>query len=501
MNTPWALYWVSNAIPSKWALHHPLIHSLPAYPRSLLNFAGAVFPSSTAPFIDDYYGFTKAGRVEANFSETTFKGHAVFSEITEMGWSTLPFDGRANFRNATFEEGATFAGTHFSGGADFHNAIFKKEADFIDTHFEREAYFVEAIFEGDTIFDNSDFESVRWTTFLRSTFKEEAYFHETFFDEGAFRSASFGKLADFSKSTFGREADFSKTTFGKDANFSEVTFKQDANFSEATFTEGGRFWKLTVPSHQTALNFRDALIEQPERFSVRSTHLRPMWFIDVDAQKFDFSDIVWFKLPNGDNLALKDEIKALEDRGVNQPESLRKLTRACRRLMNNAEENRDYPAANEFHYWSMEAQRKEGLSRLGLIATLYWILSGYGERPRRAFLFLVGLWAFFAFLYMVAGPSELKVFSNFLQDILSISARDIRTFLSGLRAPSPSEIKHFWADIRPALVYSLGALARLRPEPQPDGPSGFQFLVTAEGILGPLQIALLALAIRRQVMR
>jgi hypothetical protein len=165
--------------------------------------------------------------------------------------------------------------------------------------------------------------------------------------------------------------------------------------------------------------------------------------------------------------------------------------------MNNAEENRDYSTANEFHYWAMELLRRESRwRRLGLRGTLYWVywaLSGYGERPLRAFLFLFGLWALFAFLYMVAGPAELKVFS--------ISLQHIQTFLSGLRAPSLSDIKHFGADIRPALVYSLGALARLRPEPLPEGPSGFQFLVTAEGILGPLQIALLALALRRKFMR
>ena len=36
-----------------------------------------------------------------------------------------------------------------------------------------------------------------------------------------------------------------------------------------------------------------------------------------------------------------------------------RLAQACQRLAANAEENRDYPTANEFHYWSMEAQRKD----------------------------------------------------------------------------------------------------------------------------------------------
>jgi hypothetical protein len=50
-------------------------------------------------------------------------------------------------------------------------------------------------------------------------------------------------------------------------------------------------------------------------------------------------------------------------------------------------------------------------------------------------------------------------------------------------------------------MYRLGVMARLRPEPIPEAMGLFQILVTIEGILGPLQIALLALAIRRKVMR
>ena len=43
-------------------------------------------------------------------------------------------------------------------------------------------------------------------------------------------------------------------------------------------------------------------------------------------------------------------------------------------------------------------------------------------------------------------------------------------------------------------------LGGINPEPKPD-PGWFQFLVTAEGLLEPLQIGLLLLAIRRKVMR
>jgi hypothetical protein len=129
-----------------------------------------------------------------------------------------------------------------------------------------------------------------------------------------------------------------------------------------------------------------------------------------------------------------------------------------------AEENREYPLANESYYWSMNSLREEGWRSLGAIGTLYWALSGYGGRATRAFLVLIGICAAFAALYKVFGPPKL-------------------------------------GDLGQALVYSLGAVARLNPEPRPTEPGLFQFLVIVEGLLGPLQVALLALAVRRKVMR
>jgi hypothetical protein len=126
--------------------------------------------------------------------------------------------------------------------------------------------------------------------------------------------------------------------------------------------------------------------------------------------------------------------------------------------------------------WSIKSATEEGRG-FGLVATLYWALSGYGERPRRAFGVLVGIWLAFAVLYvLLANAAPFWVFS----------ASDV------------------WQIIRyigQAAVYSLAALARLTPEPKPEEPGWFQTLVTVEGILGPLQIALVLLAVRRTVMR
>jgi hypothetical protein len=176
--------------------------------------------------------------------------------------------------------------------------------------------------------------------------------------------------------------------------------------------------------------------------------------------------------------SLQDEIRALQDRGVDSPHRL--LAKTCRELYTNYEEERDYPLASEFHYWSMDTLRREGLGRFGFIRTLYWVMSGYGERPGQAFWVLVLIWAAFTGLYWLFGPESLRVTANFLH-----SAEHFR-----------ESAAHLWQ----AAVYSLSALARLNPNPRPEG-GFFQLLVTLEGLLGPLQIALFALAVRRKVMR
>ena len=235
---------------------------------------------------------------------------------------------------------------------------------------------------------------------------------------------------------------------------------------------------------------RPPRIEKPEQFTFNTVLLHPGWFINADVRKVDFTDVQWVGMPGGPEGTIEAEVKALEEREVDSPHTL--LSQACRRLSANAEDNREYSLAKKFHYWSMDADRKRewrffkdktwrdllkreywpDIARhFGLITTLYWALSGYGVRAARAFWMLAAIWAAFTILYVLVDPSEFKDFGQ--------------------------GIAYRWQ----AAVYSLLALVRLNPEPRPEEPGVFQFLVGLEGILGPLQIALLALAIRRKVMR
>ena len=89
---------------------------------------------------------------------------------------------------------------------------------------------------------------------------------------------------------------------------------------------------------------------------------------------------------------------------------------------------------------------------------------------------LLAIYAVFAVLYMLLPSSPFSVLST-------------------------SDVCEYIGCIGQAATYSLSALARLIPAEPRLSPGLFQFLVTVEGIIGPLQIALLLLAIRRKVMR
>jgi uncharacterized protein YjbI with pentapeptide repeats len=429
------------------------------------DFSGTVFSEGTA----DFSRFVFDGN--ADFTGATFVGEADFKYAQFRGESTsflgTQFSGEStSFSSAQFSgERTSFFRAQFSGErTSFFRAQFSssKGTSFSSAQFSgAETSFTGARFSGaKTSFSGANFSSSKRTFFFVAQFSSSK--------ETSFSSAQFsGEGTSFQRARFmGKRTLFTGAQFGSAlTSFLEAIFMKEVDFTEATVKDKAFFWGSKanpVFGSEAWARFNRCRIEKPEQFTFNTVLLHPGWFINVDVRKVDFTDVKWYGMLGGPQGTLDEEIKALTERNVESPHYL--LAQACRRLSANAEENREYPLANEFHYWSMDALRKEGWRRLGLIGTLYWALSGYGVRATRAFLVLVGICAAFAALYMVFGPPKLE-------------------------------------DLGQALVYSLGAVARLNPEPRPTEPGLFQFLVIVEGLLGPLQIALLALAIRRKVMR
>jgi hypothetical protein len=124
----------------------------------------------------------------------------------------------------------------------------------------------------------------------------------------------------------------------------------------------------------------------------------------------------------------------------------------------------------------MEAQRKQVTGSTFAPWKLiwwYWLLSGYSERHIRAALWLAVILVGFALLYMLLGPVRIKAYTpaGYLQASLE------------------------------SIVYSLGVMTRLANRIPTSASVPVKSLIILEGVLGPFQIALLVLALRRRFMR
>jgi uncharacterized protein YjbI with pentapeptide repeats len=447
-----------------------------------------------------YAGFTK----DTDFNRAKFGG-----ERTDFGSAEFSSgsDNRIDFSNVKFSSGAwtTFVGAKFSGWqTDFSEAEFSgRSATFIQAEFSGEwadfsrAQFIseltdfsEAKFGGAALFSQTHFDTeinFRWAKFESNT-----YFNDTTFKYATFENANFYSTADFTRSIFHstphKGTDFRRATFKGEVYFKEVEFGGEgefegytdfyrANFLDAVKFIGGEKDKHPSPvfALKGQVSFTRARIEKPEQFSFDTVQLRPSWLVGVDARKFDFTAVRWYGLLNGSASSFDEEIKRVADKEKGRS-AHKLLAQACQRLAANAEENRDYPTANEFHYWSMEAQRKEipgsGFAPWKLI-WWYWALSGYGERQIRAAGWLIAILVGFAALYMWLGLVGVQ-----------------ETSLIGVSGAA-------WESI----VYSLGVMTRLANDIPESASVLAKSLVIIEGVLGPLQIGLFLLALRRKFMR
>lgn len=414
---------------------------------------------------------------EAGFFHTTFRSEAFFTHAT--------FKGKALFASAIFGEEAYFDGATFQAEADFRYSTFKAAAYFRDgATFQAEVDFRYSTFKGEACFrDGVTFDAT--ADFRNSTFTAEAnFFHTTFSSEALFTDAAFSRRANFVEAAFGAKADFTFATFSGEANFELTTFSGEANFSRAAFEGNLEFMKIIILA-TTSMEFQFARIDKSDHVSFHGVWLRPLWFVNVDAHKFNFFDVGWhWDIENEEIESLESKINSLTSKDTSSP--LRLLAIAYRHLAVNAEDNHRYEEASKFRYMAMEAHRLE--QRRGFafwrLSWWYWLASGYGERSLRAFAVLIGIWCVAGLLYTGVGFARWEPRIANEADAATAKRDD---------AGAPLPLKR-------ALTYSLGVMTLQRPEPKP-ATTAAHTLVLFETILGPVQAALLALAIRRKFMR
>ena len=438
------------------------------------NFSGVWFHAAT-----NFSGIEFSTRT--NFSSATFNRPVSFVESK--------FNAEANFKSALFKEGASFYRSSFGGKAQFVSTRFYGEVNFAYVPFKRGADFSQAIF-GKAAFGKSSVAFFNWANFHReASFADtkfmEASFKETKFRrEASFRTAAFNSTATFQEARFYKDADFDhaifyglvtfyRADFRAKVHFIQSAFATRAGFNRTLFRDSVRFEgtedlkmfeedskQRNMFSVQSSLDLQDAEIIKPRRVAFDALTLRPHWFVKVNPRHFDFTNVSWAT----DDL--NEEINSLETAGISHPRE--ELAIACRRLADNAEENHRYEEASGFRYMAMDTRRLKNWRGLKLrrLSWWYWLASGYGERVGRAFVVLMAVMFLFAGLYVLTGHIRVRA----------------------------------WGDVLGAVNYSLSVMALQKPEPR--AVAGLTpLLVTFETILGPVQAALLALAIRRKFMR
>lgn len=452
----------------------------------LANFVEAEFKSAhfaNAQFHND--AFLNPIRVseQTNFRSAKFFGKAYFGKAElkaayfgETEFATLVDFGEVHFANSNFEK-AQFKDRVNFGGAQFMNDVIFKETLF------KEADFKKAEFSGNASFDDSEF-------------SDEAQFEETKFKKDTlFKHTEFGKKAYFYKTRFGPEASDKKGASLKPP-LSEP--ERTISFGSARFKDMFVFESCELVG--VRLHLDSATAEQPARMVFESVNLRPIWLIGFDLRSVQFIKVRWRELRRGRIIAA--EIGTLEQENVSTP--YESLEIVCRQLAFNAEENNRYEEAADFRLVANEAHRREtwhnlraepwkweSWKSLNPMLWLYGAVSGYGERAWQAAGVLLLICFLFAFIFFFGQRSG--QWWRLAQNPSGNADPKIETGRVASQAPQ------LW-DFGEAVLYSAYVMALQKPEPLPANKRA-KILVLIETVIGPVQLALLALAIRRKFMR
>lgn len=383
-----------------------------------------------------------------------------------------------DFSGVWFPEDVSFSNRHFTHKRVlFTGATFNGAADFSDAKFEGRAYFTDATFEAGA-------------NFQMTTFKERVYFSGARFHKAA--GAAGGGRANFMGAVFNAHAKFISAVFEGDSDFAGALFRDETLFSYATFRGRTNFALASITGALTfssegqkncgfgpnaSLSFKHAKVEKSDTISFHVIRLRPHWFVDVDARKISFAHVDW------QPLSISKELRELTSEATDRPHQ--KLAAAYRHLATNAEENYQYERASVFRRRAMDVLRREDWRGFApwRLSWWYWLASGYGERASQAAVVLLAIWVFFAALYTQTG---------FARPESRAAGEAVATNGGGeVIEPVPP---------RSALTYSAAVMTLQKPEPRP-ATEAAKALVLLQTVLGPLQGALLALAIRRKFMR
>lgn len=418
---------------------------------------------------------SKMAKEDYNFAWVNFPKGFVFKEII--------FNKDVDFFYATFSGPTDFSSANFKGQVKFTEAKFAEEVRFIGTRFNGQAIFSTrffsaadfraAFFNHIAFFNGAEFKNA--ASFAMARFERNANFSTTtFLSYADFNSADFLGGANFNQTQVSTSASFISANFSGNITFSEVKFAE-ATFRKAILAEKARMYFQEIdPTYGRTLNkkkyhalnidFTYMQIEAGASLLFQNISLSLAKFSGTDVSNMHFINVEWVSM-YGRN-AVYDEIILRQKKEGSYVE----IELLYRQLKSNYEEKKDFKRVGDFHYGEMDMHRKATSSRRWFSwYSIYWALSGYGERPLKA---LVLFLAFFLGLSIL-----IKFF--------------------GLTIASCNNPASLWQSS----LFILDKATLQRPQWAIPAPGWSQLIASLSILVLPGQIALFFLALRNRLGR
>ncbi len=344
----------------------------------------------------------------ADFISSQFHGNASFcnTQYRMMAYfSSCYFNNVANFSGCQFRFISDFSHSQFRGVTSFKGCQFRRISLFktskfwrlVEFSFSQFRLFVDfhgSDFQRGALFDNSQFRGggnfselcLKKVDFHGSESRKPTSFNSSTFGDARFDGMSFKGAVFFDEAWFLGDASFKNTIFYDYSNFEKAQFYGETNFKHTLFKEW-TYFRNVVFNQKTS--FAGAISK--ETILIEATNLSNFTLAETNIESFRFTECAWPELK--DRQVVYDEILNLE-----KENNFLRLEEIYRRLKKISRDNNDEILASAWHYKEKEMLRKRLHHEnkwtspktlfLRALNNIYWAISGYGEEPLRAFVFL-----------------------------------------------------------------------------------------------------------------
>lgn len=412
---------------------------------------------TTTAFNELIFQHIGQAKSHCNLSGTIYEGDISFTNYNKE--NPLPY---VSFRDSNFPNKVDFSGVYFKHLAIFDGSYFAEETSFQDTHFASTAQFCWTNFRDRAYFGHS---FARNATFMGAHFEKSASFINACIAEVAdYRNCHIVGRATFDGAKFGWNAIFSETHFEGIISMRETTFHGRAvfdniiaddeiicvqsNFGCKVSFHNAIFHRTAYFQGETFLSegcFNNLNIQDCIKFE--GTRLIDVSFLDTNLTKIDFINCHWRKSSRRSSRPILFDESYIYTQAILKPcndftskatdqsdrnifrkinyDMANKIESLYRMLKQKHKEDHDEASAAIWHYNEKTIFRLKNPWRryLPSLTTLYWISSGYGERPVRAGIALIALWTSLSIIILASGVT---VDSN----VFGLTTNGLRTGLT-----------------------------------------------------------------------